>query len=154
MAELEVLMLANHAEATNGLLYMLGGGWTHHWRPPPPPQGQGQPSTIAIAASFLIEDVERAEHQFSLRIESEAGAELLRMEGTFQVEQSPAAAELPIRNVFAANANVVFAAAGTYRLVGAVDGGTARVVTFWVHDGMPQRPERPAADEATPSGYL
>ena len=51
MAELEILMLANHAEAANGLLYVLGGGWTHHWRPPPPSEGPVQPSTIDIHAT-------------------------------------------------------------------------------------------------------
>ena len=154
MAQLEILMLANHAEATNGLLYVLGGGWTHHWRPPPPSQGQGQPSTIAIAAAFLIEGAEDAEHPFSLRIENQAGTEVLRMEGSFRVGDPQAAADFPTRNVFAANANVVFAAAGAYRLVGEVDHGPQRVVTFWVHDGMPQGPERSAAGEAAPSGYL
>jgi len=154
MAELEILMLANHAEAANGLLYVLGGGWTHHWRPPPPPQGQGQPSAIAIAAAFLIDGVEDAEHPFSLRIEDEAGTEVLRMAGSFRVGDPQAAAEFPTRNVFAANANVVFAGAGLYRLVGEVDHGTPRIVPFWVHDGMPQRSEPPAAGDAAPSGYL
>jgi hypothetical protein len=154
MAELEILMLANHAEATNGLLYVLGGGWTHHWRPPPPPQGQGQPSAIAIAAAFLIDGAEDAEHPFSLRIEDAAGADVLRVEGSFRVGDPQAAAEFPARNVFAANANVVFAGAGAYRLVGEVDHGTPRVVPFWVHDGMPQHPEQSAEADAAPTGYL
>ena len=154
MAELEILMLANHAEATNGLLYVLGGGWTHHWRPPPPPrdQGQGQPSAIAIAAAFLIDGAEDAEHPFSLRIEDAAGSDVLRAEGSFRVGDPQAAAEFPTRNVFAVNASVVFVGAGAYRLVGEVDHGTPRVVPFWVHDGMPQRPEQPAEADAT--GYL
>jgi hypothetical protein len=154
MAELEILMLANHAEATNGLLYVLGGGWTHHWRPPPPPQGHGQPSALAIAAAFLIDKVEDAEHPFSLRIEDEAGTEVLRMEGSFRVGDPRAAGELPTRNVFAANANVIFAGPGAYRLVGEVDHRPPRIVTFWVHDGMPQGPERSVVGEPAPSGYL
>ncbi|MFL5738443.1 MAG: DUF6941 family protein [Actinomycetota bacterium] len=154
MAELEILMLANHAEATNGLLYVLGGGWTHHWRPPPPPQGHPQPSSIAIAAAFLIDKAEDDDHPFSLRIEDEAGTEVVRMEGSFRVGDPRAAEEFPTRNAFAANANVVFAGPGAYRLVGEVDHGPPRVVSFWVHDGMPQQPERSAAGEPAPSGYL
>src|SRR5436190_17975990 len=128
MAELEILMLANHAEATNGLLYVLGGGWTHHWRPPPPPrdQGQGQPSAIAIAAAFLIDGAEDAEHPFSLRIEDAAGSDVLRAEGSFRVGDPQAAAEFPTRNVFAVNASVVFVCTGAYRLVGEMDHGTPR----------------------------
>ena len=153
MAELEILMLANHAEAANGLLYVLGGGWTHHWRPPPPPQGQVQASTIAIAAAFLIRRAESPDHPFSLRIEGDGGTEVLRMEGSFRVGDPQAAVDFPARNVFAANANVVFASAGAYRLVGEVDNGTPRIVTFWVHDGMP-RPEAPAPGDSAPTGYL
>src|SRR5438128_8666025 len=100
MAELEILMLANHAEAANGLLYVLGGGWTHHWRPPPPSEGPVQPSTIAIAAAFLIGRAESQDHPFSLRIEGEGGEEILRMEGSFRVTDPRRAAEFPTRNVF------------------------------------------------------
>ena len=103
--------------------------------------------------AFLIRRAESPDHPFSLRIEGDGGTEVLRMEGSFRVGDPQAAVDFPARNVFAANANVVFASAGAYRLVGEVDNGTPRIVTFWVHDGMP-RPETPAPGDSAPTGYL
>jgi hypothetical protein len=47
---IDFVMLANHAEAINGLLYMLGGGWTDHRRMVVAGQ-PNPPSAFSIALS-------------------------------------------------------------------------------------------------------
>jgi hypothetical protein len=97
MAEVETLMLANHAEATNGLLYVLGGAWTHHWRPPPAAGEQAQPSSISVAAVFLVQpDEVGRQHSFLFRIEPEEGEEILRLEGDLRRRRSGRPRQCPL----------------------------------------------------------
>lgn len=144
MPEIETLMLANHAEAINGLLYVSGGGWTHHWRgtiqegQPPPP------SSIGIAVGVLVPWSEtNRRHRLELRIESEDGAQLATVEGDLEVGRPPGTPSgSDQRAVLAINATIPFPAAGGYRVVGEFLGkpDTKRSVSFIVHDQpMPAR---------------
>jgi hypothetical protein len=154
MAEVETLMLANHAEATNGLLYVLGGAWTHHWRLLPVAGEQAQPSSFSVAAVFLVEpDEVGRRHSFLFRIVPEVGEEILRIEGTFAVAAPADPGTVPYRSAFAAHANLVFGSSGAHRLVAEVDSSSRRVVDFWVHD---RDPEGQGSEGDTPpvGGYL
>jgi hypothetical protein len=154
MAEVETLLLANHAEATNGLLYVLGGAWTHHWRPPPAVGEQAQPSSISVAAVFLVQpDEVGRQHSFLFRIEPEDGEEILRLEGTFSIAAPADRGSVPYRSAFAANANLVFGNAGAHRLVAEIDSSGRRVVDFWVHDRDPHAQD-PTGDIPPAGGYL
>ncbi len=73
MAKIEFLVLANHAEAKEGLLYLSGAGWTdlRRTRVPsePPPV-----SHFGIAVSILVpSDEADRQHRIVVRVESRDG---------------------------------------------------------------------------------
>ncbi len=155
MAQVETLMLANHAEALNGLLYIHGGGWSHHWRPVT--AGHTPPSQFAIAATFLIEPAELGrDFQVVFRIVSEQGEEVMKAEGPLQSAGRPGANDTYTRAAIAVNANVVFPHEGSYTMSTAIGEGGTSAVVFWVHDQSPSdggsAPSDP--DAGTTSGYL
>jgi hypothetical protein len=153
VAEIESLMLANHAEVANGLLYVLGGGWTHHWRPPASAGTPPQPSLLAVAATFLVGPEEpKREHAFTLRIASDRGEEVFNITGSLSLDGRSTDEPFAVRSAFAANANIVFTAEGRYTLAGALNGETQRLVHFAVHDRPPGPME--ATPEYAPGGYL
>ena len=84
--QVDALMLANSAELREGLLYVLGGGWTRCW----PEPGQGFPYDRVIVAAFAIR-VDYAEtneeHKFRLEIRDSDEAVLGpgQVEGGFTV---------------------------------------------------------------------
>src|SRR5216683_35017 len=86
---IDALILANHAEAVNGLLYISGGGWTDLHR-----QIQdGKPPTnhFGIAASVRVPWHETNKpHKFILEIENEdSTAIIMRAEGQMNVGRPP-----------------------------------------------------------------
>jgi hypothetical protein len=125
MAEIEMLTLANHAEAVNGLLYLSGAGWDRVTRRYP--RGQKPlPNHFGIAVSVLIPWTEaNRKHHLSLWIESEDGGQsLIRADGELEVGRPPGVPEGSDRRaVLAIDAQVVFPAAGGYRLVGQIGEG-------------------------------
>lgn len=132
----EFLLLANHVEAVNGLLYAAGGGWSDHWRGPvvtgqPPPQ-----SSIGIAVSILVPWTEtNRRHRLLVRVESEDGGEpLVRVEGDLEVGRPtgiPSGTDQ--RSILALNAGVAFPAEGGYRVIAEL-GESQRSVSFRVHN--------------------
>ncbi|MBI4728610.1 MAG: hypothetical protein HY775_03805 [Acidobacteria bacterium] len=136
MAEIEFLILADHAEAVGGKLYLTGAGWTDSWRGPQP-EGQPLPIThFGIAVSVLVAwtETNRPQH-LRMRIENEDGTtQHATVEGDIEVGRPPG---LPPgsdqRAVLAVNANVQFPSPGGYRIVAEVGEGV-RTVSFRVHD--------------------
>lgn len=133
MPDVEFLMIANYAEAVNGLLYMSGAGWTDHWRGD---LGESSPpSAIGIAMSVLIPWGEtNRNHHFVVTIEGEDGGEpLARVEGDVQVGRPPGLASgADQRSVLALNALLAFPKAGGYRVLGQV-GESMKSIAFRVH---------------------
>lgn len=138
MPDIEALILANYAEAVNGLLYISGGGWTDHWRTST--NGQTPISNLGIGVSLLVPWGEtNRKHKIIIRIESEdGGPELARVDGEFEVGRPPG---IPVgvdqRSVLAINANIQFPSQGGYRIV-AECRDTSRSVSFRVHDQPPR----------------
>jgi hypothetical protein len=132
------LILANHVEAVNGLLYVSGGGWTDHVRRIS--QGGPPPSShFGIGISVVVPWTETNQpHPFSVRIEDEDGQTLvLSVEGQLNVGRPPtlppggkqfAMIGLPV--------DVVFPKAGGYQIVARLGDQEAQSVTwpFRVHD--------------------
>ena len=162
MAEVETLMLANHAEALNGLLYVHGGGWSHHWRHAPPSGQPPMPSQFGIAATFLLDPPETGTRlPFVLRIVSEKGEEVMRADGALERGGTPppAIAETQFRTAVALNASVAFPHEGVYTLAAEIAGNVGPDVAFWVHDQPPPGMTAPMPTEtdsgtASATGYL
>jgi hypothetical protein len=157
MPEVEMLMLANHAEVLNGLLYVQGGGWTHHWRPA---VGPGQPppaSQIAVAATFILDPTETAASQpFSIRIRDDGGEEVVRADGNFEVGGDRPRTPEHRRLAFGANMGIVFPHEGRYTVAAEAMGYPALTVEFWVHDTAQASSEGEPASGPPPStgGYI
>lgn len=136
-AQIETLVLANHAEAVNGLLYIAGGCWTIHWRQTP---SEGQPPPIShfgIALAVLIPWTQtNRRHHLTLRIEPEDGGEpLVSVDGDLEVGRPPGVSPgSDQRAVLAVNADVQFPKAGGYRVLAELSSGHTRSVSFQVRD--------------------
>lgn len=135
MPEIELLVIANHAEAREGLLFLSGACWTDLWRGTP---GQGNPPPMnhfGVAVSVLVpwEETNRR-HHLVMRLETEDGQELVRMEGDLEVGRPPGiTAGSDQRAVLAINADIQFPKPGGYRILADV-GAQTRSVSFRVHD--------------------
>ncbi len=145
MPQIELLTLANHAEAVNGLLYLSGAGWTDHFRPLPR-GGQLPISHIGIGVAILVSWNETNQrHHIVLRIENADGVILANIEGDIEMGRP---AGLPpgsdLRGVMAINGDLQFPAEGVYRVVAGV-GESTRSVTFRVHNTpLMQPPQIPS----------
>lgn len=141
---IELLVLANHAEAVNGLLYLAGAGWTEHNRVLPP-NAPMPASIVGLAAMIYVPWTEtNREHKITFVVEDHdgkpavnaEGQPVLTAEGKLNVGRPPtispgAGQHAPI----AFNVPVTFPRAGSYRLVVRLnDTGDFRSWSFRVHD--------------------
>lgn len=136
MPAIENLMVANHAEAVNGLLYVSGGGWTEHWRGAKTDEGQYAPSHLGIALTLLTSWSEtNRRYPVKLIVETEDGGdELVKVGGEMESGRPPGVPEgTDLRAVIAVNVEITYPAPGGYRVVAEV-GQDQRTVSFRVHD--------------------
>jgi hypothetical protein len=135
--EVDVLILADHVEAINGKLYLMGGCWDVM-----AVSSFETASMLGIALGLLVPwNQTNKQHTFILRFESEDGAELARGEGTFSVGRPvnvPAGVDQ--RCLVATRLPIVFPAEGRYVVVAAINGKERRRTSFGV-----QRLPSPAA---------
>jgi hypothetical protein len=133
---IDVLILANHAEAINGLLYISGGGWTDTHRQI---QGGAVPTNhFGIGISVRIPWHEtNMPHKFVLEVQNEdATVTVMRAEGAINVGRPPQLTPGDIQHaVLAINVDTVFPDQGAYRVIATIDDGKS-VATwpFRVHD--------------------
>jgi hypothetical protein len=148
MADFELVILANHAEAQNGLLYLSGAGWNDASLAFTP-EGSSVPLHFGIAVSVLIPWTEtNRRHRLEVWVEHEDGGDpLLRAEGDLEVGRPPGAQEgSDQRAVLAMNTITSFPKAGGYRLVTKLDNTKTRTVPFRVKNlGVPFMPPAQAA---------
>ena len=136
MPTIENLMVANHAEAIGGLLYVSGGGWTEHWRGAGNPDGTFPPSHLGIAITILTSWNEtNRRYPVLVVVEPEDGGDaVIRVEGEMESGRPPGVPEgIDLRSALAVNAEVGYPQAGGYRVVAQV-GEDTRTVSFRVHD--------------------
>lgn len=93
--KLDWMILANHAEVSNDLLYVNGGGWDAIQLVAEPPEGllpEGvvavMVGSLAIRLLFHITETDR-EHQLELTVMSEDGADVAKVDVGFQVPRRP-----------------------------------------------------------------
>lgn len=134
MPEIEFVILANHAEAHNGLLYLAGAGWNDAALAFTA-EGPSVPLHFGVGVSVLVPWTQtNRKHRLEVRMEHEDGGEpLFRMEGEFEVGRPPGLQEgADQRAVLAMDGITQFPAAGGYRIVATVDSGKVRSVSFRV----------------------
>lgn len=135
MTQIEMLTLANHAEAVNGLLYLTGAGWTD-LRLQVGPDGRLQPWQFGVAMTLLVPwtETNKSRH-LKLRVEGEDGGEpLSTVEADFETGRPPGMKPGTDQRVaFALNVLSQFPSPGGYRVVGEL-GDQAKSVSFRVHD--------------------
>lgn len=92
MATIEFLLLANHAEVQNGLLYVSGAGWSDMFQQPPGPEGQFAPNHFGIGASISVpwDETNQPHHLVILILREEDSSELARVETDIEVGRPPA----------------------------------------------------------------
>ena len=135
--EIEFLILANHAEAVNGLLYLTGGGWTDHRRPvrigaPIPSSHMG--IAVGIKAPWIRND---RTVTLDIDIESSDGSNVLaHVSGELHLAAPPEAPPGDEQHaVIAINAEVTFPEAGEYRIAARLtEGDETKYWPFRVHD--------------------
>lgn len=153
MPELEFAVLANHAEALNGLLYLSGAGWTEANLTFLPEGGPSVPFHLGIGVSVLVPWTQTNRvHNIELVIESEDGVRLVEIGGELQVGRPVGIPEgIDQRAVMAFNLEVQFSAAGGYRLRTRLGEMPAKTVSFRVHETgvMPPGVIPPAVDAAS-----
>jgi hypothetical protein len=128
--QIDVLILANHAEAINGLLYISGGGWTDLHRQIR--GGIAPTSHFGIGISVRVPwNQTNQPHRFVLEVENQDSTiNVMRAEGEIVVGRPPQLSPGDIQHaVLAVNVDTTFPAPGDYRVIAAIDSGTA--VATW-----------------------
>jgi Family of unknown function (DUF6941) len=134
----ESLILANHVEQVNGLLYISGGGWTDHHRRiikggPPPLSHLG----IALVIAVPWHETNR-QHSVSIEIRHEDAEEaLVGLNATFNVGRPPTLRPGGIQYpTIALPMDIIFPSAGGYSIVVRIDdrADSKRHWVFQVHD--------------------
>lgn len=133
MPRIENMILANHAEAINGMLYLMGAGWDHAKLGPEDEQGNVPPFHLGLGLTILIAWQETNQrHELEIWLESEDGGKrLFEMKGQVEVGRPPG---IPPgsdqRAAIAVNGNISLAEGG-YRFVGLLgDAEHRRTVSF------------------------
>lgn len=140
MPSIESLMIANHAETREGLLYLSGAGWSDHWRGGVVANmpSQGPVSHFGIAVSILVGWTEtNRRHRVEIRVESEDGGDpLAKVDADLEMGRPPGAAVGgDQRAMLALNVDTVFPKAGGYRIVAEMPAHEeTKSVSFRVHD--------------------
>lgn len=117
MPTIEYAVVANHAEALNGLLYLQGAGWTD-MQVPFTPNNTAAPVHMGIGVSVLV-GWNETDQPFPMQvgIVDEDGAEIVSVEAQVQAGRPqglPPGSDL--RTVLAINAEMQFPHAGGYEL--------------------------------------
>jgi hypothetical protein len=148
MAAIEMLTMANHAEAHRGMLYLSGAGWDNAVIGFGPDGGPSVPFHFGIGVSVLVPWTEtNRPRRLELRIEHEDGGEpLVNLDGEIQVGRPVGIREgTDQRAVLAVSGELQFPRQGGYRLVARVDDST-RTYSFRVQNaGQLENPPIQAA---------
>ncbi len=134
---IEFLILANHVETVNGLLYISGGGWTEHYRRIPK-GGQPPVSHFGIGISVLVPWHETNEpHRLVVQVENEDATRVIAtVDSALEVGRPPALPPGTSQHaVMSLSVNTVFPEPGGYRVIARLDQDKGvKTWPFRVHD--------------------
>ncbi len=131
---IEFLLLADHAEAINGKLYLMGGAWDRLVL-----TDFSQPQRLSLALGILV-PWNSADEQFhlTLAIENEDGQVLQTFDANVvQGRPSTAVPGQSFRALLALNGGMVIPSPGTYRVVARLSNGHQKTTTFHVSALLP-----------------
>ncbi len=137
--QIDALMLCNSAEVRDGLLYVLGGGWTRCWPEPGREFPLARPLGTVFAARIAYGETNE-QHTFRLEVrdsdENPLGPE--QREGGFRVgrdaDLSPGMSQVV---QVAGSLTVQIPAPGIYSLVLSVNGREEKRIAFEALAGAP-----------------
>lgn len=137
--EVDALFIANGAEVKDGLIYVLGGGWTRCW----PLSGQSYPYDRAVALNAIVRvpwSETNTEHSFALRVRTGEGTVVSPLvEGAFSMGR-PADIHQGMSQVvpLAVTLPVKLEGPGIYHAELLIDGEVKKVIEFEALDRPPQ----------------
>jgi hypothetical protein len=139
MARVEFIIVANHVEAVNGLLYLSGGGWMHQHRRKIPGEERFAPNKLGVAVAVLVPwDETNQRHRLEVWVEDEDGTVYARVSGEVEVGRPPGLpAGADQRTVLGLNADIAYPGPGGYRVV-AQCGDDIASTSYFVHDAVDQ----------------
>lgn len=131
------LILANHVENVNGLLYVSGGGWTDHFRRLTP-EGNPPTSHVGIGVGLMIPWNEtNTPHELNIIIENDDASVMVgKMQAQFNVGRPPTIPQGALQPLMIAmTMDAIFPSEGGYRVIVRLDAdGETKVWPFRVHD--------------------
>jgi hypothetical protein len=133
MPEIEYVTVADHAEAVNGKLYLLGAGWSDIVQPVGP---NGQPGVVhmGIAVSIRV-GWNETNRRFPLTITvvHEDGDEIAKLPAQIEAGRPPGSIPgTDFRSLLAVSANLIFPKLGRYEVRADLE-DQQRHVTFRVY---------------------
>lgn len=142
ISEIDFVILADRAEAINGKLYVMGGGWDRLDVP-----DLSQPVTFGFAVGVLIPwNATNENHPLQIILEHEDGEKVGReFNVTVNVGRPPTA--IPgqsFRAIIAVNGRWTLPRSGTYRVVAALPSGEPKRTVFHAIQQPGSRVVRPS----------
>lgn len=133
--QIDALMVANHVEAINGLLYLSGGGWTDLHRRIL--DGSVPTSHFGIGMAVRVPWHEtNKKHRYVVEVQADDTRQVIvHAEGDISVGQPPQLARGSVQHaIIAVSIDMTFPKAGSYRVVAAIDHKDETIWAFRVHD--------------------
>ena len=137
--DLDFLLVADRAEAINGKLYLMGGGWDRITLPQFP-----APANFDVALGVLVGYTEtNVRHEFALMLEDDDNKVVLGpISGHVELGRPPGLKPAQAqRFMVAVRGPFPLPAPGAYHWVATLDGLRAGRTTFWA-DPTPDQPIR------------
>ncbi|MEX2081352.1 MAG: hypothetical protein WEC33_07020, partial [Dehalococcoidia bacterium] len=119
--DVDFLILADRAEAVNGKLYMMGGGWDRIWVP-----DFAKPHPLSIAVGVVVPwSATNEKHSLSVRVEANDGQELATYAVQFTTGRPPFLREAQSQRIILSfHGELTLPSPGTYAVRGIIDNDT------------------------------
>lgn len=133
--QIDALIVANHVEAINGLLYLSGGGWTDLHRRIQ--DGSVPTSHFGIGMAVRVPWHEtNKKHRYVVEVQADDTRQaIVHAEGDISVGQPPQLARGSVQHaIVAISIDMTFPNAASYRIVATIGGKGETIWAFRVHD--------------------